>query len=729
MMDRLVAAIRRWLRLVPVRLQLTTTECGAACVAMVTSYFGRSTSVTDWRRELPAGRDGLSIQRLAAAAQRAGLTATVHIEPPAKPAGPLILYWAGAHFVVLERVGRRWVRIVDPAGGRRRITRAEYAELRRPGCLELRPGEGFVPRAAGLRDRPVLRYLRDVSLVPGTRWPLAGILAASVGLQSLGLVLPLSTMYAVDSLLPAGRWDVVAVLLWAVVLTGLVHGLATLVCGRLLVRLRARAGTVLTRGFVTHLMRLPVPFFLRRTRGDLAMRLANVAATREALTGQLFTLLLDTALIAGQLAVLGWLSPKYLGLALALGAAQVATLLGPYGRQRRLRQTEFRALADEQAVLGEALEAILPLKANGAEHSAVRRWADVAERQQEAALRRGRAGAAAEAVQAGLRAAAPLALLALGVAAVLRGELTVGAMLAATGIATAALAPLGTMVAAAQAVPAVRAQITRLYDILDEPPEPSGPVRVAGRTPPRIELVDVGFRHEPGAAAVLRDVSFALPAGGTLGIAGRTGSGKTTLALLVLGLLRPTTGRVLFDGVPLEELDLAHVRQACGAVLQQLSLANGSIADNITFGRAEVTQADIEYAARVAGLHEDVQRMPMGYATQVGPGGTTLSAGQRQRVALARALVHRPRLLVLDEATSQLDPATERRVEEAIHQLEVTRLIISHRVSAIANADEILVLDAGHIVERGCHHDLLDRRGHYHDLFGSDLVQPSTVPR
>jgi ABC-type bacteriocin/lantibiotic exporter with double-glycine peptidase domain len=181
--------------------------------------------------------------------------------------------------------------------------------------------------------------------------------------------------------------------------------------------------------------------------------------------------------------------------------------------------------------------------------------------------------------------------------------------------------------------------------------------------------------------------------------------------------------------VRLAELDLAALRSTCGAVLQDLSLFNGTIRDNITLGRDGLDDTDLARAASIAGLHADVARLPMGYDTPVGGGGGALSAGQRQRIALARALVHQPRLLILDEATSHLDPGTERRVDEALSWLEVTRVVISHRLSAIRNADLILVVHQGRIAARGRHQDLIAQEGIYRDLFGeAAAVEPGPAP-
>jgi ABC-type bacteriocin/lantibiotic exporter with double-glycine peptidase domain len=320
-----------------------------------------------------------------------------------------------------------------------------------------------------------------------------------------------------------------------------------------------------------------------------------------------------------------------------------------------------------------------------------------------------------------------LALLVLGVALVLRGDLTLGGMLAANLVALAALAPIGNLASLGQSWQLARVQLERMYDVLDSPAEPAGGVQLAGRTPLALELTGISAGYSTNEA-VLQGISLRLPAGRKIAVVGRTGSGKTTLALVVLGLLAPSGGQIAVDGHALSEVDLPELRTAFGAVLQNLSLFSGSIADNIALGRESLTQQDIERAAQTAALHEEVLAMPMGYQTQVGEGGQALSAGQRQRVALARALVHRPRLLVLDEATSQLDPLTERAVDEALDRLEVTRLVISHRVSAVANADEIVVLERGSVVERGRHDELLSRQGHYYGLFAGVIAPHQKVP-
>jgi ATP-binding cassette, subfamily B, bacterial len=708
-------------RPVPLRYQLTTNECGAACLAMIASYHGRHTAVSECRDLLGSGRGGVSTQRIVNAASALALDAHLDrgTDPLAHPLrAPAIAYLASHHFVVLDRIGRRYLRIADPATGRELWTREQFRSRYGGDLIRLAPGPRFRSARIRWRDTLLVRYLREFVAARGSRRLLLGIVAVAAALQGLGLAVPLATRFVVDQVVPQSRHDLLPLLAIGAVGTAALYGVLALVRGRLLVFLRARADRVLTQRFVRHLHRLPMPYFLERSRGDLLLRLASVSGTRETLTHHTLVLLLDAALLSGYLVGLAIFAPPYVALVLGLGLAQVAVLAGSYRRIRMLARWELHAKAEEQAYLVQMLEAIASVKANGIEHQVEARWLGMFHRYRDAMLRRGIASSWVESAEGALGTLGPLVLMTAGVSFVLQGDMSLGTMLAANGLAMSVLAPIQTLVGTAQNVAVLRAQVERIYDVMDARAEASGVTILPRDTADRVEASQLTFRYEPQGPAVVSDVTFTLPSGAKLGVVGRTGSGKSTLAMLVLGLLRPERGTLLHDGVPIAALDLSELRRGCGAVLQHSALFAGSILDNITLGRGDVDQSDVEEAARTAGLHADVLLLPMGYHTMVGESGVALSAGQRQRVALARALVHRPRLLVLDEATSHLDPATERQVEQALSDLKISRIVISHRLSAVRDADDILVLDQGRVVARGRHDELMAKGGTYQEMFG-----------
>jgi ABC-type bacteriocin/lantibiotic exporter with double-glycine peptidase domain len=295
-------------------------------------------------------------------------------------------------------------------------------------------------------------------------------------------------------------------------------------------------------------------------------------------------------------------------------------------------------------------------------------------------------------------------------------------MLALNTLAASFLGPLTSLATSGQSLQIARAHFDRISDVVGAKPE-QDPQQV--QTPPRltgrIDLKKVGFQYDQHAPMVLRDITVSIRRGQKVALVGRTGSGKSTLGKLLIGLITPTKGNILFDGIPLHKLNYQEVRSQFGVVLQESFIFSGSVRENIALNNPEMGMEQIVRAARAAAIHEDIEKMPMGYETLVSEGGSAFSGGQRQRLALARALANRPAILLLDEATSALDVATERTVEQNLNAFAATQIIIAHRLSTIRNADVILVLHEGRIVEQGAHDVLLRRNGYY-----AQLIQTQT---
>jgi ABC-type bacteriocin/lantibiotic exporter with double-glycine peptidase domain len=327
--------------------------------------------------------------------------------------------------------------------------------------------------------------------------------------------------------------------------------------------------------------------------------------------------------------------------------------------------------------------------------------------------------AAIETATATVQTFSPLALLWIGSVQVLDGTMSLGTMLALNALAMSILVPLGSLVACGQQWQLAATHLERIADVMETAPEqgpPEGQVTPSLRG--RVELRRVGFRFDANGPMILQDVSFIVRQGQKVALVGPSGSGKSTLARLLLGLYPPSSGEILYDGTS-AALNYRALRRQCGVVLQEPFLFCGSIRDNIAFGDPGVSLESVMDAARLAAIHDEIVQMPMGYETRVPERGIGLSGGQRQRLALARALVHRPTVLVLDEATSHLDAVTESRVDQNLSSLACTRIVIAHRLSTVRTADLILVLDRGRVVERGTHEQLLADGRSYATLVGS----------
>src|SRR5215213_4102649 len=322
-----------------------------------------------------------------------------------------------------------------------------------------------------------------------------------------------------------------------------------------------------------------------------------------------------------------------------------------------------------------------------------------------------------------LQLGAPLALLVYGGFQVLNGSISLGTMLATAALAAGFLEPLATLIQTGLKMQLLRSYMERINDVLDAPREQEGQtVATAPRLTGRIRADGVSFAYGgPLAPPVVKDVSLEVQPGQLLGIVGRSGSGKSTFAHLLLGLYLPTSGRILFDGRELTELDFRSLRGQIGIVTQRPYLFGATIRQNIALSNPAMPHQAVVEAAKLAYIHDDIVAMPMGYETLLVDGGASLSGGQQQRIALARALAHRPTILLLDEATSDLDSVTERMVHRNLSALGCTRIVIAHRLSTIVDADTILVLDQGTIVERGEHVELIRRGGHYAGLVRHQL--------
>jgi ATP-binding cassette, subfamily B, bacterial len=702
--------------------QQSEVECGLSCLAMILDYHGYGIPLWELRTGFGVGRDGVSALAIVRAARHYGMQVRAVSLPGSELRYvrlPAIVHWEFDHFLVVERWSPKYVDVVDPARGRQRLTRDEFDAGFTGVVVMLEPGtppdRRRAPSRAAFRTY-VRRYLRQA---PGT---VAQILGVSLFLLLIGLTFPLMVKVVVDQILPFRLRNVIPVLAIGVLALFVAQTLATLLREWLLVYLRARIDMQMMLGFVEHLLSLPYSFFQQRSSGDLLARVSSNAMLRELLSNQLLSTVMDSGLVAVYLVILLWQSPAFGLLTFAVGLLQVLLLLLTTGSIGRLARRELTAFGNSQGYLAEALMGIATLKASGAEDRAFDRWSNVFYDHLNASLRYNYVSGTMDGLLSALPYLGQLALLGVGASQVLNGSITVGTMVGLIALAGEFFAPLGSLVRSGQQFQLVGANLDRIRDVTEaEPEQEPEALGTVPRLSGQIRLEGVCFRYSETGPLVLNQVNLTVEAGQKVAIVGLSGSGKTTLGKLLLGLYEPTEGGIFYDGLGLAHLNRREVRRQFGVVMQDTVLFSGSIRSNITLTDPGMDSTRVIEAARIAAIDDDIAVMPMGYETFVAEGGSALSGGQRQRIAIARAVAHQPTILLLDEATSHLDVETEQNVARNLETLACTQIIIAHRLSTVRDADTILVLDQGTIVEQGRHHDLLQRDGHYARLIRQQL--------
>ena len=533
----------------------------------------------------------------------------------------------------------------------------------------------------------------------------------------LGLLFPLFTMILVDQILPSQDQSLLNILGTGMVFLILSSVVLGFLRSTLSLYLEVRLDSEVMTSFFEHILHLPYSFFQERNSGDILARLGSIAVIRDVLTGQFVSVLLDGSMAIFYAIVLFAWQPLFGFLALLVGIIQVIILLVSRKPLYELTERDIAAQAESSSYLVEALTGIGTLKAASSEDQALSHWMNLFYKQLNISLRRSHLGNIVGACRDVVSSLTPIILLWIGSLMVLNGSMSLGTMLAVTTMAGSFYGPLTALVGSAQQLQLIGAHLARISDVMEtEPEQIEQDTEYLTEISGHIQVKNASFRYHDNAPWVLRDISLDIEPGQKIGIVGRTGSGKSTLAMLLLGLYQLDEGEILYDGTSLDKLDHRSVRRQIGVVMQDPVLFSGSIRRNIASFDAALPLRQIEEAAYLAVVHDEIMSMPMGYDTVLAEGGADLAGGQRQRLALARALAHRPGVLILDESTSNLDAETEALVEDNLSAIPCTRIVIAHRLSTVRNADQILVLDQGVIVEHGTHKQLMALGGTYANL-------------
>lgn len=667
---------------------------------MIANHHGHRTDLPEFRRRFSVSLKGASLNRLMGIAQQLGFQTRalrLDLEHLGRLQTPCILHWNLDHFVVLAKVGRRSVTVLDPAFGERELDFDEVSRHFTGVALELTPGAEFQKQPAP----PAIRLSQLTGPVRGLWRALAQILLLSVALQVFVLLAPFYMQWVVDQVLVSADRDLLTVLGLGFGLAVLLQVAIGLLRGWALVFLSTRLGLQWLGNVFAHALRLPLEFFEKRHLGDVVSRMGAVQAIQQTLTTSFIEALIDGLMAIATLAMMLLYSPRLALVTLVAVALYLGLRALTFRPLRATTEQELIAEAKQQTHLLESLRGMQSVKVAGQEAYRQGAYQNLMVDTVNQQLKLAKLGLGFSTASQAIFGIERIAVIWIGASLAMQNVFSVGMLIAYLAYKDQFAQRVASLIDKWIEFRMLRLHGERLADIVLTPPEPDAGSLVEQAPPAstRIEVQGLSFRYAEGEPWVLQDCSFTVEEGEAVAIVGASGCGKTTLVKLLLGLLPPTAGSIRIGGQEIHQLGLRNYRGIVGAVLQDDQLFAGSVAENIAFGDPELNFARVEAAARLAAVHEEIVAMPMGYHSLIGDMGTVLSGGQKQRVILARALYRRPKLLFLDEATSHLDVERERLVNEAVRRLKLTKLIIAHRPETIASADRVLVMHGGRIVQ------------------------------
>ncbi|MBW4557763.1 MAG: ATP-binding cassette domain-containing protein [Trichormus sp. ATA11-4-KO1] len=698
--------------------QQSSSDCGAACLAMVCQYWGKRLNLYTLRNLAQVDRMGASLQNLAAAAATLGydvLPVRASLDKLDADPNPWIAHWQGIHYVVVWRVKSDRLLISDPAIGKRWLSRPEFVASWTGYALLLNPTADFY-------------NLKNEKISLGRYWHTLGhyrkllgqIILASMLVQVFGLATPLFTQVVIDQVMPLKDFDTLNIFavsflglgIWRAVLTAQRQYLLEYVANRIDINLIGR--------FINYTLQLPWQFFASRQVEDIISRVQENRKIQLFLTRQAINGTIDTFMVVIYLGLMADYNWQLTLLVLVWMLLVVILTIGTSPFLKKASQEILQESAGHNTSMREMITGIAIVKTAAAEYPVQMHWQERFQNMLKVRLRGRKLVSNLQLTRSLLNHVGSTVILWFGANLVISGQMTLGRFVAfnllISNIAIAILALVGLW----DEFPEIQISLERLEDVFASQPEENSPTPLLVMPPIRgeVHFENVCCRYNPENGNTLQNISFQVQPQQTIGIIGQSGSGKSTLANLLAGLYRPHAGRIFIDGQDISLVSLQSLRSQLGFVPQDCFLFSGTILENITLYSSEFSLEQAIAAAKLAEAHAFIQALPFGYNTEVGERGVTLSGGQKQKIAIARALIRNPGILILDEATSGLDAESELCLQQNLTRMssDRTTFIISHRFSSVRQADYILVLDRGFLVEQGTHQELMEIAGLYYNL-------------
>ncbi|WP_027671224.1 peptidase domain-containing ABC transporter [Rheinheimera baltica] len=676
--------------------QSEAAECGLACIAMVANQHGHQLDLTTLRNRYSVSLKGANMQQLMLLSNQLNMTARalkLELGELKNLSTPCILHWEMNHFVVLKKVHRNGITILDPALGERCLTSAEVDKAFTGVALELTPGTEF----RKIDERVQLGLTAFWSKMQGVVPALVKLFALSLLLQVFALASPYYTQLVVDEVLVSQDKPLLTVLALGFGLIMLIQVVVSVLRSWISLHLGTMMSMQMVTNLFRHLLHLPLSYFEKRHMGDITSRFGSLSAVQSLLTNSLVEGILDGIMVIIVFAMMYLYSPQLSFVVVIVVALYAVIRWAFYWPMRQLTEENIVAGAKEDSVFMESIRGIQSIKLFGQQTQRLNIWQNRHAEAINSGYRLAKWGISANTANQLLFGVEGILIVYLAAHAVMDGSMTVGMLFAFMAYKSQFTGRMSALIGLVVQVKMTKLHLDRLADIALTDKEDEGSTNDGRELSGQLSLTNISFRYASNDPLLFNGLNLEVKAGENLAIIGPSGAGKTSLMKIMLGLSPSESGKVEVDGVDIRHLGLRHYRSQIAAVMQDDQLMSGTLAENISFFDSQMDMQQVIACAQLAGIHQDIAVMQMGYNALVGDMGSSLSGGQKQRLLLARALYRKPKILFMDEATSHLDVKLERYVNQAIKQLNMTRIIIAHRPQTIVNAERIMQLHNGQL--------------------------------
>ncbi len=701
------------------------TDCGAACLATISKQYGLSTSITKIREIAGTDKMGTNAYGMVKAAEQLGFTAKAvkgnqeafFSEFPLPAIAHVIVDGSLLHYVVIHKISKKQVVVADPAKGIVKKTPEDFFKEWTGILILLVPAQTF---KKGNETKSIFERFWGL-LLPQKRL-VFDIFVASLVVTILGILGAFYFQIIIDDILTAGLVKTLHVLSIGVIMLKLFSVLLSVMRTQLLVYLSQKLDIALLLGYYDHVLKLPMNFFGTRKVGEIISRFQDASSIRDAISNATLTVMIDTLMaVAGGL-ILFFKNKVLFSIAffmVILYAILVLVFNRPY---KKANEKQMENNAQLTSYLVESLNGIQTVKAFNGERTVQTETEFKFIRLLKSIFKLACISNAQEGLKTFVEAVGGVVILWVGAYSVLQGNMTIGSLVSFNALLVYFLDPIKNLINLQPTLQTAMVASDRLGEVLDLEIEKNetqqhkvAPASLKGD----ISIQNVSFRYGT-RQLVLEHFSMDVKCGERVAIVGESGAGKTTIAKLLLNLYQYETGTITIADYALPDIELETLREKIAYIPQETFLFSGTILENLTFGLENVNMEEVIHCAKMAQIHEFVNALPLRYETHLDENGSNLSGGQRQRIAIARAMLKRPDILILDEATSNLDAVTEKAIQETIdsYSEQMTTIIIAHRLSTIRRCDRIFVMEKGNIIESGSHDELMAlKNGYYRGLY------------